>query len=82
MSRIVSTKLVAVHNPTMRPNHSKLPVRTVSTSWIGSRSVSATSGGSRRRTLVTVSIASWPWPSRWATAAATMKKGNSATIDR
>ena len=46
---MVSTKLAAVHRPTIAPSHSRVPVRTVSTSWIGSRSVAATSGGSRRK---------------------------------
>jgi len=64
MSRIVSTKLAAVHSPTIAPNHSKGPVRALSTSPIGPRSVSATLGGSRRRTLKTVSCASWLCPNK------------------
>ena len=44
--------------------------------------VAETSGGRRLRTLVTVSIASWLWPSKCAAAAATMKNGNKATIDK
>ena len=79
---MVSMKLAAVHSPTIAPNHSSGPVRAFSTSLTGSRSVAATSGGSRRRTLNTVSCASWLWPSRCATAAARMKNGNSASIDR
>ena len=61
---MVSTKLAAVHSPTTAPNHSKGPVRALSTSWIGARNVSATLGGRRRSTLNTVSCASWLWPNR------------------
>ena len=32
-------KLAAVHSPTIAPNHSKGPVRALSTSWIGARKV-------------------------------------------
>ena len=54
MSRMVSMKLVAVHRPTTAPTQSSDPVRTVSTSLIGSRRVSATFGGSRRSTFMPV----------------------------
>ena len=44
--------------------------------------VAATVGGRRRSTFATVSIASWLWPSKCATAAAKMKKGKRARTER
>ena len=45
-------KLPTVHSPTSAPSHSSDPVRAVSTSPIGLRSSSATSGGSTWRKAI------------------------------
>ena len=75
-------KLPTVHSPTSAPSHSSPPVRAASTSAMGLRSRSATVCGSVRRKLSTASIVSGVRPKKAASAAVTMKKGNSVNNAR
>ena len=71
--RIVSTKLPTVHSPTRPPSHNSEPVRATSTSAIGLRRISATSGGRTWRNEATARCVSSLCPSSDNTAAAVMK---------
>ena len=79
---MVSTKLPAVHSPTIAPNQSRAPLRTCSTSLIGPASTLVTSGGRREKIVATAHSPSSLRPISLASAAARMKKGKSATMAR
>ena len=80
---MVSMKLAAVHSPTIAPNHSRAPVRAVSTSLIGPASTLRDVGRQLARIVATASCAVLRLRrADWATAAARMKNGNSASSAR
>ncbi len=79
---MVSTRLPTVQRPTRAPAQSRLPVRAPNTSVMAGRSTAATLGGTVSRKPLTASMPACVSPRICATAAATMKKGNSATSVR